>query len=306
MSRSRTDRNSLVRAAIASLVLHFLAVPFFGVASATYRTGFAGTSGDAEARSSDETTSVTMLSFDRGARRIAHTSFDRPRPHRNHVPLVSKAATNVRIRATPQPQPQPMALASTSRKPSMVRAREPNASAEILRNARGSDRGDARGSTTMVNRPAIALTLQTAAPERTSEPARSIAVAPARAEQTTPPPPPLQTPSTTPSAMPATEPAVAVALNAHAGELQPGGWGQSFAQPLVADDALLAALRAKFRGIRAIAIDVDADGRATRIAIPASVTGDAREELARALSAARYVPAECNGLRCTGTLQLVL
>ncbi|GAC1299631.1 MAG: hypothetical protein NVSMB19_04310 [Vulcanimicrobiaceae bacterium] len=90
------------------------------------------------------------------------------------------------------------------------------------------------------------------------------------------------------------------------GESPPGGWGQSFAKPLVADDAALATLHAKYGGIRTIAIDVDAAGHATHVAIPDSVTGEARAELARTLLAMRYVPAECNGLRCTGTLQLIL
>lgn len=100
--------------------------------------------------------------------------------------------------------------------------------------------------------------------------------------------------------------AVAVALVSRGDETPPGGWGQSFARPLVADEAELAALRSRYRGVRTIAIDVDASGRATHVEIPDSVTGDAREELTAMLLALRYVPAECNGLRCTGTLQLAL
>jgi hypothetical protein len=43
-----------------------------------------------------------------------------------------------------------------------------------------------------------------------------------------------------------------------------------------------------------------------RVALPASLAADARTELERKLMEMRYVPAECNGLRCQGTLELVL
>ena len=148
----------------------------------------------------------------------------------------------------------------------------------------------------------LALTLATAPPEATPA---------ARASESRPAPlasprepVPASTPPPDATVAPAETP-LAVAV-VRAGDVAPGGWGQSFAKPLVADDDALATLRAKYRGMRGIAIDVDPSGHATRIEIPDGVSGDDREELMRALSAMRYVPAECNGLRCAGTMQLVL
>jgi len=86
--------------------------------------------------------------------------------------------------------------------------------------------------------------------------------------------------------------------------MPPGGWGQSFGHPLIADDAQLAELKSRYHLTAAIAIEVD--GHAMRVALPASLAAHARTELERKLMEMRYVPAECNGLRCQGTLELVL
>lgn len=151
-------------------------------------------------------------------------------------------------------------------------------------------------------RGAIAIVLQTPAPEGNEPPDAT--------SQPTLAPEPLVTTTPVEGANgPASAPHESTAMQvvaARDGDAPPGGWGQSFAKPLVADESALATLHARFRGVRAIAIDVDASGRATHVAIPESVTGEARADLARTLLALRYVPAECNGLRCVGTLQLAL
>jgi len=56
----------------------------------------------------------------------------------------------------------------------------------------------------------------------------------------------------------------------------------------------------------AVRADVDEAGHATRVVAPASMPADLRTALEHELLALHYVPAECNGLRCGGTLQLSL
>lgn len=277
MSRSKTDRNSLGRAAIASLALHLLAVPLFTPAGVAHDTRFAR----AEA-GGDETTHVSTITFDRAHRRRSLAAVERPRPH-HALPPVARIA---RVAAPAKPAREPAGL---------VAARH------VASVGGGGRSAEARTTT---HRPGIALALETAAPERDPAPRSRPAIV--REVETPAPPSAPEKPAATPPAPAAHDTPIAVAAALHDGDVAPGGWGQSFAKPLVADETTLATLRAKYRGLRAIAIDVDASGHATRVEIPESVTGDAREELARVLSSARYVPAECNGLRCTGTLVLVL
>ncbi len=83
-----------------------------------------------------------------------------------------------------------------------------------------------------------------------------------------------------------------------------GGWGQNFANPLLADESALDDLRAKYHG--SASVQVDETGHAVKVVINGTLTPDARAEIEKRLMALRYVPAECNGLRCGGTLQLTL
>lgn len=107
----------------------------------------------------------------------------------------------------------------------------------------------------------------------------------------------------TPGANPnAAAPAPAATTQAVA-EAPPGGWGQNFRDPVVLDENSLAQLRAHYRGVVAH-VDVDEDGHATRVSIEGSVDADARAEIERRILATRFVPAECNGLRCAATLEL--
>lgn len=281
MSRSKADRNSLGRAAIASLALHLLAVPLFTPAGAAHDTRFAR----AEA-GGDETTHVSTITFDRAHRRPSLAALERPRPH-HASPPVARIARIARVATPAKPAREPVG---------------PVAARHVASAGGGGRSAEAR--TTTARRAGIALALETAAPERDAAP-RALPPIVREAETPAQPSAPAK-PTTIPPTSAAPDTPVAVAVAPHDGDVAPGGWGQSFANPLVADEATLAGLRAKYRGLRAIAIDVDASGHATRVEIPESVTGDAREELARILSGARYVPAECNGLRCTGKLVLVL
>ncbi len=90
--------------------------------------------------------------------------------------------------------------------------------------------------------------------------------------------------------------------------MPPGGWGQSFEKPLIADDAALSALRAEVHAATPIVavVDVDDGGHVTHVTLPSSLDDDARADLERRLRELRFVPAECNGQRCDGTLQLLL
>jgi hypothetical protein len=85
-----------------------------------------------------------------------------------------------------------------------------------------------------------------------------------------------------------------------------GGWGQNFDKPLVADESVLSALRARFHGSATVTVLVDDSGRATKVIVPDALPGDARDEIERLLLTLRYVPAECNGLHCSGALQIIL
>jgi hypothetical protein len=82
-----------------------------------------------------------------------------------------------------------------------------------------------------------------------------------------------------------------------------GGWGE-FAKPLVADDSALDDIRGKYHA--AASVQVDETGHAISVSFAGPVPSDARAEIERRLLALRYVPAECNGLRCSGSLKIDL
>jgi hypothetical protein len=116
------------------------------------------------------------------------------------------------------------------------------------------------------------------------------------------------TPAPTPSAPP-TPAAVAAAQEKsppeRSSDAAAGGWGQNFDSPMLADPSDLAELKAKYH-VAKITIQVDENGRAVRVVMPSGVPDDARDDIVQRLSALHYVPAECNGLRCAGTLTVTL
>ena len=83
-----------------------------------------------------------------------------------------------------------------------------------------------------------------------------------------------------------------------------GGWGQNFRDPMVLDDDALASLRSRYHGAVAH-VDVDEEGHATHVSVEGpGLDADAIATLERRLFDLRYVPAECNGLRCAASLEL--
>ncbi|MBV9102631.1 MAG: hypothetical protein JO060_03515 [Candidatus Eremiobacteraeota bacterium] len=108
------------------------------------------------------------------------------------------------------------------------------------------------------------------------------------------------TPTASPTETPSPQPSAAVALV----DAPVGGWGQNFRDPMVLDDDALAALRARYHGAVA-RVDVDEQGHATRVSVQgAGLDADALASLERRLYDLRYIPAECNGLRCAASLEL--
>ncbi len=295
MSRADTNRHALARAALVSLLLHLLAVPLFAVTGAPPG---AGTARDDAA--ANESTRVAYLSIEvRPARRRAHAGRG----------ALSKGAARAKVSPPQRPvahAPHRRALAKLPRRASDSATPAAN-EAMLAASETGAARRRSAAAATRpyhIARPALALTLATAPPERSVTPEPPPPTASRNADtgraadiaSTKVGPPATQPPTEAPPAI----------VAARAGDSPPGGWGQSFAKPLVADESVLATLHEKYPGIRAISVEVDASGHATHVTIPESVTGEARSDLARALLAVRYVPAECNGLRCTGTLQLAL
>jgi hypothetical protein len=94
------------------------------------------------------------------------------------------------------------------------------------------------------------------------------------------------------------------AMATQATELSTGGWGQNFANPLLADETALDDLRAKYHA--SASVQVDETGHAVKVVVKGGLPPDAQTEIEKLLMSLRYVPAECNGLRCGGTLQLVI
>jgi hypothetical protein len=113
---------------------------------------------------------------------------------------------------------------------------------------------------------------------------------------------PLATVTAAPTA--AATPAVVAAATPAAVERETGmgNFGESYpARPL---PGMLDALRAKTPHLVA-KVTVDERGRATNVVVVTGADDAAqREEITRALLAATYIPASCNGLSCTQTFDL--
>jgi len=81
-----------------------------------------------------------------------------------------------------------------------------------------------------------------------------------------------------------------------------GNFGETY--PASVEPSLRATLFAGISGI-VVRITVDESGRATSIEfIRSPADAGQREELRTRLLAAHFIPANCNGLRCTGTVEL--
>jgi hypothetical protein len=113
-------------------------------------------------------------------------------------------------------------------------------------------------------------------------------------------------PAPTPSPSPSATAAAPDPSSARLVDVPAGGWGQNFERPIVADDADLADLHSRYHDVARASIDIDDAGHATRVVLPAGLTDDQRADIERRLMAIHYIPAECNGLHCAGTLLLTL
>ncbi len=266
-SSGRRFRGSLGISSLLHLGLFALIVPV--VASSDVQLG---QSGGAPKTLESVTMATLTIEHHRAPRR-------RPAPATSQRPIRTVAAAPAparpqRERTAPQPPERSSRIQTTSR-PSLARA-------------------------SRTHRIPVAVLFSTAAPERAA--VRTVAP---RASVPPATPEPVVSASAAPSASPS--PAPDERAVAQTGiDVPAGGWGQSFEKPLVADDAALSALRAKYHVATAIVVAVDQDGRATSVSLPDGLSDDVRSDIERRLRELRYVPAECNGLRCDGTLQITL
>jgi len=112
-------------------------------------------------------------------------------------------------------------------------------------------------------------------------------------------------PTVTPSASP--EPTAAPSAAAVSrGSGIPGGFGQNL-QATFYQQASTSAIRARLAARDVILIRVDETGHATDVQF-VRFSGDvaARGDLRETLLAMRYLPAECDGMRCAGSVELKL
>jgi len=273
MSQSRADRFSLKYALGLSTVLHLLLAPFFMVSTALLIG--AGHSLQSASLPSDEHASVSMITIEHRAQRSVarHVA-----PAKNEV-TDAVQHTLALVRAPDATNTRAQAIVRAATREARTIARASSVALGAVRDFVGS-------------RPAVAATL---------EPREASAVAAPAAPAA---PAALAAPATA-------TPAAAIVLTS---SVQPasnrdgpnGGWGQNFERPLLADENAITDLRAKYHSSATISISVDENGRAISVFIPDSLSSDARSEIQKRLTALRYVPAECNGLRCQGTLQLVI
>ncbi len=274
MSPSRSNRHAFRRAFALSVGLHFCAALFVVAGSLPIGSGTVQSGGRAF-----ETTRVSYLTIERrvaARREPAATVALRPAPAKTAPPTVAPKTV------APKPEARRATAARGAALPS------------------GQHDGAKRFT--------VALGLATERPERriaaTSLPRSGPLSATAGATSS---PAPSPSPSAAATASP--EPATAIGseqLAARGVDVPPGGWGQSFERPLVADESALDTLRSRYHASGSVRVEVDDSGRATRVSLPAGLPDDVRAELERRLLDLRYIPAECNGLRCIGTLQLVI
>jgi hypothetical protein len=217
---------------------------------------------------SAERVRVTLLSLDAAPKHAVRTAFSSAR-----------AATAAR----------PVARAAATRKPAAERtSASPPSPAPAARPQRPA---------------AAALRIPTVAATHGGPPPAVVAVRPLPADLPAPATP-VPTPTATPPATPSPSPTTAVV--ARGVDIPNGGWGETFSKPLVADESALDDARARMRAHGSARVAVDDVGRALSVTFSRDVPADARGELERVLLGLRYVPAECNGLRCAGTIDIVI
>ena len=265
MSHSQ-GRLSLKRALGFSAVLHLILGALFlsGDLLAVHGAEYAA------GRDAAETTHISYLTFDRRPKTQPKPVVERA------VAVRTEAAPRANRASAPARQPLPIPERAVSGKPA-ARAKDARFMPALTTGSQ-----DERSPQTVVARAVAPPVVTSATAHETPEAMHAAAVAAAPAAA-----PPVQ----------------AAEASVHGIELPPGGWGQ-IDKPLIADEAALADIRSRYHAGSAVTIEVDEAGHAIRISLPDDLTGDARLELEKRLRELRYVPAECNGLRCGGTLQI--
>jgi hypothetical protein len=268
MPQSRSDRFSLRHALGLSTALHILIAPLFVVSSVAF-VG-AGQSAEPLGFRSGEVTAVTMMTIEH---RLRHS----PARARSIRPAASERATSKQTRPIDR------------RSVSVDSPAQGAAGARVQRGHPAAAEGSAVLS--VVRDPIV------------TQPVEAATLAP---KSEVPPPAPSAAPA------PPSQPAVTIALasaqtaSGRGYDSPNGGWGQYFERPIVADDAPLNDLRSKYHFSATITVNVDESGHATKVTFPNAVPTDVRPEIEKRLTTLRYVPAECNGLRCPASLAIVI
>jgi hypothetical protein len=136
-------------------------------------------------------------------------------------------------------------------------------------------------------RPRMTVALA-AAPTTAPTPSRTVAAAP---------------PTPTPTPLPTPAPAATAATVAAAND---GGLFSQDYPPAFTAPGEFAALRARLTAPVHIRIEVDENGRATDVLFVRPLADPAvAQQIRSELLALHYVPADCNGLHCEGTLEIV-
>lgn len=219
-----------------------------------------------------------------------------PPPTRRSTPLATGTIVpHPTPRAARTELPMEAALSYGIVKASLVQAQAVPRSDRIwrpmaLRLMRGPVHANTRGAPLRTSGPAhfLGLAASTPAPRATLAPEPN----------PTPKPTPTPTPTPRPAPVATSTPPAALAAN----------FGGLFSQnypPALSAPSDLAAIRSRLSGPVRIRIDVDETGHATEVRFVGPVSDPGLEQDIRlTLLALHYVPADCNGLHCDGTLEI--
>jgi len=270
MSQSRSERFSIRHALGLSTVLHALIAPLFIVSSVAL-VG-AGQSAEPLGFRGGEMATVTTMTIEHRQRQRA-TPLNVQRRSLAEKKVTPKQAHPIARHATAVDTPAQGSSRATARR-GRIAAAEGSAVLSVVRNS-------------VLTQPDAAATL---APKAEASPASAPTTAPGPPSQPT-----------------AAAVVVAAAMQSGRGYDSPnGGWGQYFERPLIADEGPLNDLRSRYHFSATITVSVDENGRATKVTFPNAVPTDVRPDLEKRLTSLRYVPAECNGLRCSASLSIVI
>jgi hypothetical protein len=271
MSQSRSERFSIRHALGLSTGLHILIAPLFIVSSVALSGG--GQSAESLGFRGGATAAVMTMTIEHRQRHAAPRAA--PRPALAVKKVASKDAPRLARHAAAAVDTPAQGSAGATVRRGRVSATEGSAVLSIVRDS-------------VVTQPAEAAA---SAPKTEATPASAPTSAPGPAGQAT---------------AAAVVLASAQSTTGRVYESPNGGWGQYFERPLIADETSLSELRSKYHFSAAITVSVDENGRATKVSFPNAVPSDVRADLEKRLTALRYIPAECNGLRCSASLSIVL